>query len=48
MDNYLTEVKNLQKEILMAKLDNQNPTLIQKLQQQLDELIRDKPQLTHR
>ena len=48
MDNYLTEVKNLQKEILMAKLDNQNPTSIQKLQQQLDDLVKDKPQLTHR
>lgn len=48
MDNYLTEVKNLQNEILMAKLGKTNPTSIQKLQQQLDELVKDKPQLTHK
>ena len=48
MDNYLTEVKNLQNDIFMAPLEQTNPTRIQKLQQQLDELVKDKPQLTHR
>ena len=48
MDNYATRVKNLQDQILTAKLEKRHPSQIQKLQQQLDELVKEKPQLTHR
>jgi len=48
MDNYATRVKNLQEQILMAKLEKRHPSQIQKLQQDLDGLVQEKPQLTHR
>lgn len=48
MENYATQVRNLQDQILKAKLGGNHPKQIQKLQQELDSIVKEKPQLTLR